>query len=68
MDPIPVPRIENRITKIRENYHRVPRIRKIGSLQVHTGYLIFSLKDPLYIYMYIFIQTITINHTLIKHA
>jgi len=30
-DPIRVPRIEN----------RVPRIREIGSLQVHTGYLTF---------------------------
>jgi len=28
-DPLRVPRI-------RENYHRVPRIRQIGSLQVHT--------------------------------
>ena len=36
-DPIRVPRI-------RENYHRVPRIREIGSLQIHTGYLTFSLK------------------------
>ena len=35
-DPIRVPRIS-------ENYHRVPRIREIGSLHVHTGYLIFSL-------------------------
>jgi len=33
-DPIRVPRIEN----------RVPRIREIGSLQVHTGYLTCSLK------------------------
>ena len=33
-DPIRVPRIEN----------RVPRIREIWSLQVHTGYLTFSLK------------------------
>jgi len=47
-----VPGIENRVPKIRENYHRVPsirenrvpRIKEIGSLQVHTGYLIFSLK------------------------
>jgi len=44
-DPIRVPRI-------RENYHRVPTIREnrisriweIGSLQVRTGYLTFSLK------------------------
>jgi len=51
-DPIRVPRIENRIPRIRENYHRlpeirgnrVPRVREIGSLQVHTGYLTFSLK------------------------
>jgi len=41
-----------RVPKIRENYHRVPgirenrvpRIREIGSLQIHTGYLTFSLK------------------------
>jgi len=34
--------------RIRENYHRVPRIREIGSLQVHTGYLTFSLKKLIY--------------------
>jgi len=52
--PIQVPRIENRVPRIRENYHRVPRIkenrvlriREIGSLQVHTRYLTFSLKKP----------------------
>jgi len=43
-DPIPVPRISNRVIRIRENYHRVLRIREIGSLQVHTGYLTISLK------------------------
>jgi len=51
-DLIRVPRIENRVPRIRENYHqvprirenRVPRIREIGSLQIHTGYLTFSLK------------------------
>jgi len=39
-DPIRVPRIENRVPRIRESYHRVrrirenrvPRIREIGSL------------------------------------
>jgi len=36
-DPIRVPRIK-------ENYHRVSRIRENGSLQVHTGFLTFSLK------------------------
>jgi len=35
-DAIRVPRMEN----------RVPRIREIGYLQVHTGYLTFSLKNP----------------------
>ena len=35
-DLIRVPRIEN----------RVPRIRWIGSLQIHTGYLTFSFKKP----------------------
>ena len=51
-NPIRVPRIENWVPRIRENYHRVPRIREnrvrkiteIGSLQVHTGYLIFLKK------------------------
>jgi len=44
--------MENRVRRFRENYHRVPRIREyqvprirdIGSLQVHTGYVTFSLK------------------------
>jgi len=53
-DPIRVPRIENRVPRIRENCHRVPRIREnriprirqIVSLQIHTGYLTFSLKKP----------------------
>jgi len=51
-DPIRVPRIENRVPRIKENYHRVPKIREnrvprsreIRSLQVHTGYLTSSLK------------------------
>jgi len=51
-DPIWVPRIENRVPRISENHHRVlrikenrvPRIREIGALQVHIGYLTFSLK------------------------
>jgi len=51
---IRVPRIENLVPGVSKNYHRVPkirenrvaRIREIGSLQVHTGYLIFSLKKP----------------------
>jgi len=45
-DPIRVPRFSNRVPRIRENYHRVPkirenrvpRVREIGSLQIHTGY------------------------------
>ena len=53
-DPIRVPRISNRVPRIRENYHRVPkirenrvpRIREIGSLQIQTGFLTFSLKKP----------------------
>jgi len=53
-DTIRVPRIENRVPRIRENYDQVPRIsenqvpgvRGIGSEQVYTGYLIFSLKKP----------------------
>ena len=43
----------NRVPRIRENYHRVPkirenrvpRIREIGSLQIQTGFLTFSLKN-----------------------
>jgi len=50
---IRVPRFENRVPRIRENYNRVPRIREnrvpriwdFGSLQVHTRYLTFSLKQ-----------------------
>jgi len=50
MDLIGVPRIENRVPRIIENYHRVPRIREnrvrrireFGSLQVRTRYLTFS--------------------------
>jgi len=53
-DPIRVPRINNWVPRIRQNYHRVPgirenrvpRIREIGFLQVHTGHLTFSLKKP----------------------
>jgi len=51
-DQIRVPRIENRVPRISENYHRAPRIREnrvsrireIGSLHVHTGKLTVSLK------------------------
>jgi len=51
-NPSRVPRISNRVPRIRENYHRVPnirenrvpKIREIGSLQIHTGYLTFSLE------------------------
>ena len=53
-DPIRVPRIASRVPRISENCHRfprirenrVPRIREIGFLQVHTRYLTFSLKKP----------------------
>jgi len=34
--------MSNRVPKIREN--RVPRIREIGSLQIQTGFLTFSIK------------------------
>jgi len=44
-DPVWVPRIENRVSRIRKN--RVPRIRKIGTLQVHAGYLTFPLTETL---------------------
>ena len=33
-----------RVPRIREIDHRVPKIRGIGFLQVHTGYLTFALK------------------------
>ena len=43
-DPIQVPRIKNdhRVCRIREN--RVPDIKEIRSLQVHTGYLTVSFS------------------------
>jgi len=44
-DPVRVPRIRenyHRVPTVREN--RVPRIREIGSLQIHNGHLTFSLK------------------------
>jgi len=55
MDPIRIPGIENLVPRIRETCHRVPkirenripRIREIGSLQVHTGYLRFAKKTDL---------------------
>jgi len=55
-DTIRVHRIESRVPRIRENYHRVPRIRdswvprirEIESLQVHIGYLTFSLTKTGY--------------------
>jgi len=54
-DPIRVPRISNRVPRIRENYdrvpkireNRIPRIREIGSLQIHAGYQTFALKKNL---------------------
>jgi len=54
-DPIRVPRIENRVPSIIENYqrvhqireNRVPRIREIRTLEVHTGYPTFSLNNAI---------------------
>jgi len=54
-DPNRVLRIENLVPRFKENYHQVPRIkenwvpriRQIGSLQVHIGYLTVSLKKTL---------------------
>jgi len=43
-DPIWVLRIEKLLSRVNGNYHWVPRLREIESLQVHTGYLTFSLK------------------------
>jgi len=52
-DPVRVPRISNRVLRIRENDHRVPKIKKgvprnreIGSLQIQTRFLTFFLKKP----------------------
>jgi len=55
-DPIRVPRLRenyHRVLKIRENW--VPRIREIASLQIHTGFLRFSLKKPWVYYIFILI-------------
>jgi len=68
-NPIRVPRIENWVPRIRENYHRVPRIgenrvrkiTEIGSLQVHTGYLIFLKKSNLP-------QILCCNTNFLRHA
>jgi len=51
-DPIRVLRVSNRVSWIRENYHRVPKlkenrvpsIKEIGSLKIQTRFLTFSLK------------------------
>jgi len=40
-----VHRIENRVPRIRK-LSTVLRIKEIGSVQVHIGYLTFSLKEP----------------------
>ena len=70
-DPIRVPRLSNRIPRIRENYHRVPkirenripRIREIGSLQIQTEFLTFSSKKtgfaffwPLFSTIWLFVE------------
>jgi len=55
-DPHRVPRISNWVSRIRENCNwvpkirenRVPRIREIGSLQIHTRFLTFSLKKTVW--------------------
>jgi len=60
--PIRITRIENRVPRIIENNHRVPKIRenrvtrigKAGSLQVHTGCLTLSLKKTLIISCMVF--------------
>jgi len=39
-----------RVPRIKEN--RVPRIREIGSLQVHIGYLTFFLKKLFMYYLF----------------
>jgi len=66
-DPIRVHRIENRVPRIRENYrgvprireNRVPRIREIGSLQVHTRYLTFIFKKT---------GTTVLHHSFYSHV
>jgi len=65
-DPIRVPRIENWFPRIRENYHRVPRIREIGSQQVHTGYLTFSLKKNAVISIVIYLILCGLNHLVLS--
>jgi len=40
-----------RVSRIREHYHWFPRIRAIGSLQVHTRFRTFSFKKPKLIYL-----------------
>jgi len=52
-DPIRAPRISN----------RVPRIREIGSLQIQTGFLTFSLKkNPELIHTRSFSQNASYNY------
>ena len=50
-NPIRVPRISNRVPRIRENYHRVPRIRENRVLTGPHRELTFSLKQTLYYLM-----------------
>jgi len=71
-DTIRVPRIENRVPTIRENHHRVlrikenrvPIIREIGTLQVHIGYLTFSFKKnlPIHDAIVLFCIMIVLHH------
>jgi len=55
-DPIQVPRIENRVPRISENYHRVPRIREN---RIPTG---------LYLVSDIFLKRTLIYNKNIKHC
>jgi len=64
----------NRVLRIRENHHwvpiigenQVPRINEIGSLQVHTGYLTFSLKKTSYMDYY-YVGKILLNLINVVH-
>ena len=55
-DPIRVPRI-------REHYHWFPRIRAIGSLQVHTRFLTFSFKK-VHLYIWLFAGNTSYYHVI----
>jgi len=76
MEPIRVPRIQNRVPRIRENYHRVPGIREnqvpgireIGSLNIHIGYQTFSLKKSGYMHTWFPSMIFSIAHKILLRS